>query len=228
MGPNQTFQQFLSSQNVQVSFLGFLVNIVLSILYAYLLSVLYVRYGSALSNRKRFAQNFVLITLTTMAIITIVKSSLALSLGLVGALSIVRFRTAIKEPEELSYLFICIAIGLGLGANQRLVITMAFAAAVAVIFVKFRTRRHSDAPEHVYFIVSHSGGNSQVTLSSILEVVHERCSAVNLKRFEQSSDNFEAFFEVQIGNAQNLEALANQLRERHKSLKVALLDNSGI
>jgi len=43
-----------------------------------------------------------------------------LSLGLVGALSIVRFRTAIKDPEELLYLFLAIAIGLGLGADQRI------------------------------------------------------------------------------------------------------------
>ena len=57
-----------------------------------------------------------------MIIITIVKSSIALSLGLVGALSIVRFRAAIKEPEELTFLFICIAIGVGLGAGQRNII----------------------------------------------------------------------------------------------------------
>ena len=43
--------------------------------------------------------------MTTMVVITIVKSSLALSLGLVGALSIVRFRAAIKEPEELAFYF---------------------------------------------------------------------------------------------------------------------------
>ena len=61
---------------------------------------------------------FPLILLTTVLVISIVKSSLSLSLGLVGALSIVRFRTPIKEPEELAYLFICIAAGLGLGANQ--------------------------------------------------------------------------------------------------------------
>lgn len=46
-----------------------------------------------------------------------VESSLALSLGLVGALSIVRFRAAIKEPEEIVYLFFCIALGLALGAE---------------------------------------------------------------------------------------------------------------
>lgn len=46
------------------------------------------------------------------------KSSLALSLGLVGALSIVRFSATIKDPEELVYLFFCIAVGLALGANK--------------------------------------------------------------------------------------------------------------
>ena len=76
------------------------------------------RFGSTLSNRAEFAQVFPFIVMTTILIITIVKSSLALSLGLVGALSIVRFRTPIKEPEELAYLFMAIAIGLGLGADQ--------------------------------------------------------------------------------------------------------------
>ncbi|MCI0696355.1 DUF4956 domain-containing protein [candidate division KSB1 bacterium] len=85
---------------------------------AYLLSLVYAQYGHALSNRKMFARNFVMITMTTMLIITIVKASLALSLGLVGALSIVRFRAAIKEPEELAYLFLAIGIGLGFGADQ--------------------------------------------------------------------------------------------------------------
>ena len=76
------------------------------------------RFGSTLSNRTEFAQVFPFITMTTILIITVVKSSLALSLGLVGALSIVRFRAAIKEPEELVYLFLCIAIGGALGAGH--------------------------------------------------------------------------------------------------------------
>lgn len=64
------------------------------------------------------ARVFPLLTIITISIITVVKSSLALSLGLVGALSIVRFRAAIKDPEELVYLFLCIGIGLSLGAAQ--------------------------------------------------------------------------------------------------------------
>ena len=73
------------------------------------------------------------ICLTTLLVITVVKSSLALSLGLVGALSIVRFRTPIKEPEELAYIFLSIAIGLSLGADQREVAAITLLAILIVI-----------------------------------------------------------------------------------------------
>ena len=101
-----------------------------------LLGYVYTKYGNSLSNRRSFAQNFNMISMTTMLIISIVKSSLALSLGLVGALSIVRFRTALKEPEELAFTFLCIAIGLGLGANQRLISIVGFVIITGLYIVK--------------------------------------------------------------------------------------------
>ena len=75
--------------------------------------------------------------------ITIVKSSLALSLGLVGALSIVRFRAAIKEPEELVYLFLIIATGLGCGAGQikLTAVGIIFALIVTVVYYKFSNKK---------------------------------------------------------------------------------------
>ena len=75
------------------------------------------------------------IALGTLLIITIVKSSLALSLGLVGALSIVRFRAAIKDPEELSFLFIAIGIGLAGGANQPILAVVAFFIILLLLYV---------------------------------------------------------------------------------------------
>ena len=103
------------------SIVDFLINIFITIILSYIIGMVYSKYGNSLSNRKKLMQTFVLISVTVMLVISIVKSSLALSLGLVGALSIVRFRTAIKEPEELVYFFVAIALGLGMGANQRLV-----------------------------------------------------------------------------------------------------------
>lgn len=113
-----TFEQFIATQSVQLPLINFIANMILAAILSSLLGYVYTKFGSSLSNRKSFSNNLILITLTTMVIITIVKSSLALSLGLVGALSIVRFRAAIKEPEELAYLFLSITIGLGCGADQ--------------------------------------------------------------------------------------------------------------
>ena len=91
-----------------------IINLAVGAFLAFLLRLHFFRFSNSLTNRSEFLTVLPFITLTTILIISIVKSSLALSLGLVGALSIVRFRTPIKEPEELAYLFISIAIGLGL------------------------------------------------------------------------------------------------------------------
>ena len=67
-------------------------------------------------------------------VINVIQSSIALSLGLVGALSIVRFRTPVKEAEELVFIFLAIAIGLGLGARYIMITSVAFTLATFIIF----------------------------------------------------------------------------------------------
>jgi hypothetical protein len=127
------WENYLTQAQAQISTPEFIINLILTAITAYILSKIYVRFGQALSNRSIFGNTFVPMAMTTMIIITIVKSSLALSLGLVGALSIVRFRAAIKEPEELVYLFICVAIGLGYGANQINVTIVGFLMVIIAI-----------------------------------------------------------------------------------------------
>lgn len=100
--------------------LPFLIKLLTAAGLAWLVAVFYVRFGTALADRRALARQFLLLTLTTLLIIHVVKTSIALSLGLVGALSLIRFRTAIKEPEELGYLFLSVAIGLAVGAGYTL------------------------------------------------------------------------------------------------------------
>ena len=128
-----SFEEFLTVSAAQISIPEFISSLLLTAFLASILANIYTNHGSTLSNRRVFSRNFMIIALTTMLVITVVKSSLALSLGLVGALSIVRFRSAIKEPEELAYLFLAIGIGLGMGANQILVTVLAFAIISAII-----------------------------------------------------------------------------------------------
>ena len=125
---------FFINQNIQIDLQGFLLSLFCAAILSFLVQLFYIRYSTTLSNRKEFSKNFVILGVATCIVIMIVKSSLALSLGLVGALSIVRFRAAIKEPEELVYLFLIIAIGLGCGANQLIITVTGITFSLILIF----------------------------------------------------------------------------------------------
>ena len=226
MNKIQTFQQFLATQSVQVPIWSFVFNLLLAALLGYILSRIYTRYGKALSNRKSFAGNFILLSMTTMLIISIVKSSLALSLGLVGALSIVRFRAAIKEPEELSYLFICIAIGLGLGADQMLITVIAFFVIMGVIMAG-ELKHKSDENPNLYLTVS-SDNTGKNEIDDIIAVLKDKSSAVNLKRLDETKEAVEAVFLIEFKNFDQLKECKIKLRELNNSIKITFMDNRGI
>jgi len=104
----------------EIDYLRTFISFICCVILSFALKILYIEKATSLSNTFQIANSLPVLSLIVFFVILIVKSSLALSLGLVGALSIVRFRTPIKEPEELIYLFLAIAIGLGFGAGQIL------------------------------------------------------------------------------------------------------------
>jgi hypothetical protein len=212
-----------SMQNIQVDLMGFVVNLLLVVFLSYIVSIFYIRYSRALSNRSAFAQNFLLIAMTTMLVISIVKSSLALSLGLVGALSIVRFRAAIKEPEELSYLFLTIAIGLGLGANQKAITILSVFIMLSVIALKGRYQRIEKIGEDTLLSVSIK--EKDVDLSDIVVIVSQNADTVYLKRYDYRDEGFEILLVVNFSLLDDLEKTKNKILKIDNSAKVSYLDN---
>lgn len=221
-----SFDAFLTQQSVEISLMVFGVNLLLAVILGYILTLVYTRYAHTLSNRSSFASNFILIIMTTTLIITIVKSSLALSLGLVGALSIVRFRAAIKEPEELSYLFLAIAVGLGFGAGQRPVTILAFFVIVTVIAVKSRFIKTGESP-NLYLTVS-SSASQNVSLDEIMEIVSRHCTNVTLKRLEEDSNGLEVAMLVDYKGIEDLNRSKEELRELDQNIRISLLESRGV
>jgi len=223
----QTFEQFLTTSSANIPVLGFILNILISALLAISLSWIYGKYGNSLSNRKQFGKNFLLITMTTMLMISIVKSSLALSLGLVGALSIIRFRAAIKEPEELAYLFLAIAIGLGLGADQTGITLLAFLIISIIVIVskKFSKSFHDNQNLH---LTIHSSGANKINIDAILEILKKNCDVVDLKRFDETDKLIEASFMIESQNFAQLNKAKDELRQLDNTLRITFLDNKGL
>jgi len=216
-------QHLLESFTPDVSIGALVLNMLLAATLAFILGDVYVKFGSSLSNRRTFGRQFVLLSLTTTLIITVVKSSLALSLGLVGALSIVRFRAAIKEPEELSYLFLTIAIGLGLGADQRMSTLVAFVIIVGVISATSIFRKDDTHP-NLYVTIT-SNNPHKVELGQLVEALTKHCSGINLKRFDETNQLVEAAFLVDVQNFEELNKTKQELQALSPNLKISFLDN---
>jgi len=222
----QTFEQFLATETAQFSSWNYIVNIILTALLAYLLGLLYNRFGHSLSNRKSFGKNFVMLAVTTMIIITIVKSSLALSLGLVGALSIVRFRAAIKEPEELTYLFLNIAIGLGFGADQRTATIIGFLfIALFLIGKNILYKRPNNENQNLIITISTPNPDKN-QLNGLIEILKQFCTKVDLKRFDENNSVLETSFIVEFDNFDQINSVKNKLQEEYENLTISLIDNN--
>lgn len=133
---NQEITNIVSNYSLSLSFFDGIKILTFSILAGFLLRLLYKKYATTFSSKDNFGNSILLITISVAALIAVVKSSLALSLGLVGALSVIRFRTAVKEPYSLSFLLLAICIGISIGAAQYTFGLMTFiAGAISVFFV---------------------------------------------------------------------------------------------
>jgi hypothetical protein len=183
-------------------------NLLLCILLSSALAWFYTRYGRSLSNRAKFAQTLPALALTTVMIISVIKSSLALSLGLVGALSIVRFRTAIKEPEELLYLFIAITIGLGLGADQRLPTILAIAVILGYLFARTLLAPHP-AKNNLYLNVLAQPEDE--LFAQINQLLVKYVKSADLRRLDRSKSALQATYLIACQNDETLNALMADL-----------------
>ncbi len=118
----------------EIALLNMLVAAVLSTIVFFVYKISF----SGVAYSKRFNTTLIMLSLITTIVMNILGNSLALSMGMVGALSIVRFRTAIKDPRDTAYIFWAITIGLGCGSGNYFMIGIGtlIVGAVTIILSK--------------------------------------------------------------------------------------------
>jgi len=192
------------------------------ILLSSLLSVIYLYTGNALSNKKRLAAIFPLMSLTTMLIISIIKVSLTLSLGLVGALSIVRFRAAIKDPEELVYIFLAITLGLGFGANQIGLTSVFFGVMLVVIvaqaWLRGRFNRVWLEKDSVQLELVFKKKQGLATITKILD---EHCVEIKLQRMSEEKEQVMVFL-IKPKSVESLEMIRSKSKKLDENLRLRM------
>ncbi len=206
-------------------------NLVVVLILGQVLSWHYVRYAQVLSNKRRFGRIFVFIATTTLLMITVVKSSLALSLGLVGALSIIRFRTPIKEPEELAYLFLAIAVGVGLGADETLPTVVVFAVILTFLALRARVGRGEPPLRTVLQVTVPPGTESEdsaVVLQRALTPVEAACSRVDLRRVDADAGTLHLSLVVEFADRRGLTELLAGVQTALPAASVSIIERDSL
>jgi hypothetical protein len=218
------FQNFAES----IHPIDFVVNLFIATILSMALASFYIHFGNSVSNRRKFSSNFVPLALTTMLVMIIVKSSLALSLGLVGALSIVRFRAAIKDPEELTYLFLVIGLGLCTGANQPFlaVILMTFLFAILYFYKKVKGEKYNYIEEGIYINITTDSKN----LDIINEILNTYLVDLELKRIDFSNQNstVDMSFSSRGLNSKELFRMKEELTSLSDLIKISIIEKPNL
>jgi len=224
-------EQILATGNQDLSIITLVVNMGIGVILSLMLMFHFRRFGSILNNRDTLAQVFPFILLTTILIITVVKSSLALSLGLVGALSIVRFRTPIKEPEELAYLFLSIAIGLGLGANQ-VVATVIAGPSILIVMSIFKWSRSKKENKHLYLTIDwrEEGASTMEPkdIDRLNQLLAQNSLVSDLRRLDVRIGSFEATYLLDVASTENLSELIKETKKEYPQLGFTFLDQNSL
>ena len=195
-GDDMTFQDIFKSSFLEnadaISVLDMAMTMVLAFLVGLFIFFIYKRTYSGVMYSASFGVTLIALTLITALLIMAVTSNIILSLGMVGALSIVRFRTAIKDPVDIAFLFWSIAAGIVLAAGF-IPLAVIGSAIIGVILLLFVNRKSHVNP---YILVLQCADSAtEATAKAYLETKTQRCV---LKSKAVQAGNIELNLELRL------------------------------
>ena len=225
---NGVLDDLLSSNVTSLNYVNIpeaLISLFFAILFGWLISNAYKYSSQSISGGRQISSSIIPLTLSICVIITIVKSSLALSLGLVGALSIVRFRTPIKDPEDLVFLFLAIVTGLGFGANQNTftAIGITFILFFLTIRSYYKVNRRKRIKSEYELNLNIEWSDSQsISMPIIIDKVSKTCEQISFIRLEKIRSNQNLILQVNLTKKIDVQELINDLTMIDQSVSVQI------
>lgn len=187
----------------------------------------YNKCANTVSNHKSFSRLFLLFGLSTFLIISVIKVSLILSLGLVGALSIVRFRAAIKEPEQIVYLFLLIGVAISIGANQLIIASIITIISCSICFINSKTKSKLLNDCDYLKIIFSSKINTEKQIE-ILELIENIENNSNLIRLIDDNESTEITLGINFNNLSQLKSIKDNLASIDNEVTVSFISSNNV
>ena len=214
MKDSKLFQQLFQNQSIGVNSIAL---VIFTLLMAFAVGVfIYWVYkqtfrGVMFSNN--FALTLILMTTITAPVVLCIRNNIALSMGMVGALSIVRFRTAVKDPLDTAYMFWALTMGILLGAGQFLLAAIVVVGIAVIIFV---LRNMLSNSEDSYLLVMRVNGTGENNAAKLLMKVRYQ----SLKSKTITAHGTELTYEIRVEKS---EAFLNKLLSLEGVMEASLV-----
>lgn len=205
------FQQFGS-----VSVIEFLISMLISFMLGLLIYFVYSKCFRGVVYSHNYNISFVIITMLTTVIILTISTNIVLSLGMVGALSIVRFRTAVKDPLDIVYMFWAIAAGIATGAK---IYPIAIIGSIIVALVIFWLSKKS-VRQMPYLLIVHYEEAAHPEVIRVLRKLKYKLKSKTIRK-----DVCEMTVEITIKDDNT--AFMNELNEIEQVRDVSLVSYNG-
>jgi hypothetical protein len=187
---------------VELNYVRFIVGLVISLVLVFLIKKNYLAVTFSNDNKINFSRILIPFSLSMLLIVSVIKTSLALSLGLVGALSIIRFRTAIKESEQIITLLIVLAISIAVAAEKEILAVM-----VSFVYI-ILNRRKAQSPSTINKLLI-------ISFKSAKDIKIKDLEILNIHRLYKTIDGLYTVEYFYDGNM-NIDALILDLKEKLK------------
>ena len=216
---NKELLKYLFENNVGISVTQILISMCITVLLSMFIYWVYKKTYSGVMYSKNFNITIMLISTVTSMVMMIIGSNLALSLGMVGALSIIRFRSAIKDPKDIGFLFWGIAVGLSTGTGIYII---GIIGSIFIAFLLFIFDRGIYNDNCYLLIVK---GND-INFDKIESIIKEHTSKFNLK-MKNSTDIFtEATYEIKLKRNEDNEIL-RELKTIENIININIVSYNG-
>ena len=162
----KTFADWFANQLSSFTPLNVAVALIAALIVSVIIALVYKKTYRGVLYSPSFALTLILLTLVTTPVVMAIGSNVALSMGMVGALSIVRFRTAVKDPLDTAYMFWAITMGILIGANAYVIAVVAvLAISVIMLAISYlRLRKQNN-----YLLVLHYDESALRDIESTLK-----------------------------------------------------------
>ena len=218
---SSTLSAWFEQQLANLSPAGVAMAMVFAFVVGLIIAFVYKRCYRGVLYSPSFAVTLIMMTLVTTPVVMCIGSNVALSMGMVGALSIVRFRTAVKDPLDTAYMFWALTMGIVLGAGQYLIAIVVVGIISAIMFLMNILQFSSP---NAYLLVLHYDEDAEYDINQQLRrsVKYRRLRSKTVTR-----SGAEMTYEVRLDNKQDLVALMLGIEGVHDATLVACQTEAG-